>query len=246
MEKLTVAKYLIKRLADLGITDVFGVPGDYNFRVVDAVETNKDVKWVGCCNELNAGYAADGYARIRGIGAVVTTFGVGELSAVNAIAGSFSESLPVIMIVGSPKSSLQKNHAIIHHTLGNGDFDFAHKIYKNITVATTLLTPENAVSEIERVLSAAVNKKKPVYISMPVDVCDQSISGEIVPFVLETSDQGALNSAVETIAKILNQSKNPVIIADAGVYRNQIKNEVEQLVKKSGYPATTMFMGKSS
>lgn len=246
MEKTTVVNYLIKRLVDLGITDIFGVPGDYNFHIVDAVEENVNTKWIGCCNELNAGYAADGYARIRGMGAVVTTFGVGELSAVNAIAGSFSESLPVIMIVGSPNTSLRKNHAIIHHTLGNGDFDFSQKIYKNITAATALLSPGNAVSEIERVLSVAVNEKKPVYISVPVDVCDQTIIEEPKPFSPKISDQNVLYLAVDKITDLLNKSVKPVIIAEAGVLRNQIKTEVEQLIKKSGYPAATMFMGKGA
>lgn len=246
MEKITVMNYLLKRLYELGVSDIFGLPGDYNFHVVSAVEAHKNIKWIGCCNELNAGYAADGYARIKGMGAVITTFGVGELSAVNAIAGCYSESVPVVMIVGSPDSSIQEEHSILHHTLGDGCFNFAHKIYKNITVATAILTPENAVSEIERVLSAAVNEKRPVYFSIAKDVCDQDIMEHPQPFIQKASDKDALNFAVAEAANMLNQSKRSVIIADAGVLRNRIKDEVEQLVKKSGYPVSTMIMGKSA
>ena len=84
--KIKVSDYLIKRLAGLGITDIFGLPGDYNFNILDSVVNNPNTNWINCTNELNAAYAADGYARIKGYGAVITTFGVGELSAINGIA----------------------------------------------------------------------------------------------------------------------------------------------------------------
>ena len=97
---MNTAEYLIKKLEELGINDFFGVPGDYNFNVLYAIENNQNTNWIGCTNELNAGYAADGYARQKGYGAVITTFGVGELSAINAISGSSAENIPVISIVG--------------------------------------------------------------------------------------------------------------------------------------------------
>lgn len=109
MSKIKTVDYVVQELVKLGITDVFGLPGDYNFNIVEAVEKNKDTNWIGCTNELNAGYAADGYARIKGYGALVTTYGVGELSAINAIAGSFAEFVPVIKIVGVPKTKDIKN-----------------------------------------------------------------------------------------------------------------------------------------
>jgi len=104
MKKIKVSDYIIQELAKLGIKNIFGVPGDYNFNLIDSVERNSAVKWIGSTNELNAGYAADGYSRLNGYGAVITTYGVGELSAINAIAGSFAESIPVVMLVGIPSS----------------------------------------------------------------------------------------------------------------------------------------------
>src|ERR1700743_2905949 len=98
----TVIQHVLGRLHDLGITDVFGVPGDYSFPVNDAICNSHDMRWIGCTNELNAAYAADGYARIRGFGAVCTTYGVGELSALNGIAGAYAEHLPLFHLVGSP------------------------------------------------------------------------------------------------------------------------------------------------
>jgi indolepyruvate decarboxylase len=246
MEKITVVNYLMKRLAELGVNDVFGVPGDYNFHIIDAIEANENLKWTGCCNELNAGYAADGYARMKGIGAIVTTFGVGELSAVNAIAGCYSESVPVIKIVGSPDSTMQKEHALLHHTLIDGNFEFSLNVYKQITAATAVLTPENAFDEIERVLETAVNTKKPVYISIAKDVCEQFAVGEPKPFVPPKSDENVLNSVADEIAGMLNKAKNPVIIADAGVSRHNLKAQVKLLIEKAGYPYAILFSGKNS
>ena len=101
---ISVSDYLISRLADLGVEEFFGLPGDYNFNIISSVENNKKTNWIGCTNELNAGYAADGYARIKGYGALITTYGVGELSAMNAIAGSMSEFVPVVKITGVPET----------------------------------------------------------------------------------------------------------------------------------------------
>lgn len=113
-----VIEHVLSRLKDIGITKIFGVPGDYAFAVEDAIVNFPGIEWVGCCNELNAAYAADGYARVNGIGAVNTTYGVGELSAICAIAGSFAESLPVFHLVGMPSVPMQAARATVHHTLG--------------------------------------------------------------------------------------------------------------------------------
>lgn len=107
--KKTVVQYLLTRLYDIGVSDIFGVAGDYSFPINDAICENNKMRWVGCCNELNAAYAADGYARIKGIAALSTTFGVGELSAINAIAGSYAEYLPIFHLVGMPSSGTQES-----------------------------------------------------------------------------------------------------------------------------------------
>ncbi len=137
----TVILHLLERLKEIGITDVFGVPGDYAFPVNDAICNDGEMHWIGCCNELNAAYAADGYARIKGVAAVCTTYGVGELSAINGVAGSYAERLPVFHIVGMPKNSIQQKHSTMHHTLGNGEFDLFHKMTQPVVCASTILTP---------------------------------------------------------------------------------------------------------
>src|SRR5215472_1433415 len=110
----TVIEYVLRRLNEIGVDDIFGVAGDYAFPVNDAIVEHPSVNWIGCCNELNAGYAADGYARMRGVGAV---------AAMSAIAGSYAENLAIFHLVGTPNLATQEARALVHHTLGNGEFD---------------------------------------------------------------------------------------------------------------------------
>src|SRR5208282_5846529 len=120
---MTVIEHVLSRLNAIGITDVFGVPGDFAFPVNDAISMDPKMRWIGCCNELYAAYAADGYARVKGVGAICTTYGVGELSALNGIAGAYAEHLPLFHLVGMPNKSTQVARALVHHTLGNGEYD---------------------------------------------------------------------------------------------------------------------------
>src|ERR1700733_11948239 len=124
----TVIGHVLSRLKNLGITKGFGVAGDFAFPIEDAIVGFPGIDWVGCCNELNASYAADGYARIHGVAAVCTTYGVGELSAINGIAGAYVEHVPVFHLVGMPKLPTQAARRLVHHTLGNGEFDFFRKM----------------------------------------------------------------------------------------------------------------------
>src|SRR5437016_11404402 len=121
MSQCTVGQYLLLRLKELGVDYVFGVPGDYNLEFLDQIEAMEGLDWVGNCNELNAAYAADGYARLNRSAALVTTFGVGELSAINGIAGAYAEQVPVISIVGTPSRAVMQNKQLVHHPLGDGE-----------------------------------------------------------------------------------------------------------------------------
>src|ERR1700749_882383 len=121
----TVIEYVLSRLRALGVTDVFGVPGDFAFPVNDAISEDPNMRWVGCCNELNAAYAADGYARIKGFAAVCTTYGVGALT---GIPGSFPEHLPVFHLLGAPTMGVQAGRAVVHPTLGNGEYNLFQRM----------------------------------------------------------------------------------------------------------------------
>lgn len=243
MKKIKTADYLVKELKKLGITDFFGLPGDYNFNILDAIVKNPETNWIGCTNELNAGYAADGYARINGYGALVTTYGVGELSAVNAIAGSFSENVPVVKIVGVPATKFIKNNTLLHHNFQNPDYFAFERVYSNVTAATAFLDFENAKEEIDRVLSIMIREQKPVYIALPVDVCGALIDDESA-IITPKSDENSLNEAVDHIFRLLNGAKSPVILADGLVERFKAQNEFTDFLKVSNYPVTTLLMGK--
>jgi pyruvate decarboxylase len=129
----TLGRHLARRLVQIGVTDVFSVPGDFNLTLLDHLIAEPELNLIGCCNELNAGYAADGYARSRGIGACVVTFTVGGLSVINAIAGAYSENLPLICIVGGPNSNDYGTNRILHHTIGISDFSQELRCFQTVT-----------------------------------------------------------------------------------------------------------------
>ncbi|GAA0991741.1 alpha-keto acid decarboxylase family protein [Subtercola frigoramans] len=175
--RVTVGAYLATRLVQLGAPHLFGLPGDFNLSLLDEMLAVDGTEWVGATNELNASYAADGYARIRrGIGAVVTTFGVGELSAINGVAGSFAEDVPVVQITGMPQTSAQMAGALLHHTLADGDFEHFVRAYDQVTAASVVVKTATAPADIDRILLTALNESKPVYIGVPADVAVATVS----------------------------------------------------------------------
>lgn len=242
--KITVADYLVKRLRNLGIKDFFGLPGDYNFNILDSIEESEGTRWINCTNELNAGYAADGYARVNGFGALVTTFGVGELSAINAIAGSYSESVPVIKIAGTPKSRMIENNVLLHHNFQKPDYYAFERAFSSVVETTAFLDKYNAKAEIDRIIEVMVKTRKPVYVAIPVDICLVEIEDD-APEIEFVSNSDNLKKAVSEIVSIVNSSKKPVILADFIVERFGLQNEFENLIEKTKFPFATMLMGKS-
>ena len=239
---MNTADYIIKNLEELGINEIFGVPGDYNFNILDSIQNNENIKWIGCTNELNAGYASDGYARIRGYGALVTTYGVGELSAINAIAGSYAENIPIVHIVGLPSSKNIENKALIHHNTQDTDYKAFLKAYENITAAAAFITRDNAKLEIDRIFKALVKERKPVYIALPSDIAKMEISDRYTDFNW-TSDRDALEKVVQKIADKINDSEKPIIIADCLIKRFDAKIEFKEFISKSQIPVTNFVMG---
>ncbi len=242
----TVIQYLLNRLKELGIKDIFGVPGDFAFPINDAVCDDKELRWIGCCNELNAAYAADGYARIKGMSALSTTFGVGELSTLCGIAGSYAEHNIVFHIVGMPKMQVQEKHAIVHHTLGNGEFDQFMTMATPVVCAKTMLTPENCVNEVERVIAAALEYHRPVYIAIPHDYVHENISPSMAPeIVLAKSDPEVLEEVVSVIVNKLSNAKKVCIVPGILVERFGLKELTTAIVNVSGLPYVTMASDKS-
>ena len=243
--KIKVADYLVKKLKFLGIKNVFGLPGDYNFNILDAIIKDDEINWTNCTNELNASYAADGYSRINGYGAVVTTYGVGELSAINGIAGSMAENVPVIHIAGVPKTSFIKKDVTVHHNFSNPNYFVFENAFKNVVKTTAYLDFDNAKSEIDRVIDVFVNEKMPVYIAIPVDVCEFLIEDDGFDKInYKKSDEQTLNIVADEIISIIEKSKKPVIFFDYLCKRYKLQTEILEFINKTNMKFGTFLMAK--
>src|SRR5277367_1876312 len=242
---LTVIEHVLSRLHDIGIRDVFGVPGDYAFPVNDAICNDPDIRWVGCSNELNAAYAADGYARIKGVAALCTTYGVGELSALNGIAGAFAEHLPVFHLVGMPNMAAQAGRAAMHHTLGNGEYNLFQHMADPVVCASAVLTPQNAVYETERLIAAALYHRRPVYMAFPADLAAVPVIGSAPRVPPAASDPDSLAAAVEAIAAALEKARTACVLPGILTKRAGLTEQLQTLMDRTQLPFATMFMDKS-
>src|SRR5438874_6079226 len=165
----TVADYIVGRLAREGITDCFGVAGDFAFKLNDAVARSETIQWIGCSNELDAAYADDGYARMRGWSMLMTTYAVGELSARNGVMGARAERSCVFHLVGMPTMRNQRVRKTIHHTLGDGEFQNFANISAQAACVSAVITPDNCAHEMERLIATARAESRPAYIFVASD-----------------------------------------------------------------------------
>lgn len=241
----TVIEYVLSRLKDVGISHVFGVPGDFSFPINDAICLDPQMRWIGCCNELNAAYAADGYARVKGVGAVCTTYGVGELSALAGVAGAYAEYLPVFHLVGMPKKSTQVARALVHHTLGNGEYDLFHRMSQPVVCASAILTPQNVAFETERLIAEALYHRRPVYMAFPADFAGQPSSSGACPIPVPHSDLCTLTEVTEAIVARLKTARTACVLPGILVAREKLQRQMKAFIEESGLPFATMFMGKT-
>ncbi|EAX8474881.1 alpha-keto acid decarboxylase family protein [Salmonella enterica] len=242
----TVADYLLDRLAGCGIGHLFGVPGDYNLQFLDHVIDHPTLRWVGCANELNAAYAADGYARMSGAGALLTTFGVGELSAINGIAGSYAEYVPVLHIVGAPCSAAQQRGELMHHTLGDGDFRHFYRMSQAISAASAILDEQNACFEIDRVLSEMLAARRPGYIMLPADVAKKTAIPPTEALALPVHEaQSGVETAFRYHARqCLMNSRRIALLADFLAGRFGLRPLLQRWMAETPIAHATLLMGK--
>ncbi|EAY2229976.1 alpha-keto acid decarboxylase family protein [Salmonella enterica] len=242
----TVADYLLDRLAGCGIGHLFGVPGDYNLQFLDHVIGHPTLRWVGCANELNAAYAADGYARMSGAGALLTTFGVGELSAINGIAGSYAEYVPVLHIVGAPCSAAQQRGELMHHTLGDGDFRHFYRMSQAISAASAILDEQNACFEIDRVLGEMLAARRPGYIMLPADVAKKTAIPPTEALALPVHEaQSGVETAFRYHARqCLMNSRRIALLADFLAGRFGLRPLLQRWMAETPIAHATLLMGK--
>ncbi|KAG6629058.1 hypothetical protein CIPAW_14G057300 [Carya illinoinensis] len=246
----TLGRHLAHRLVQIGVDNVFSVPRDFNLTLLDHLLAEPGLNNVGCCNELNAGYAADGYARARGVGACVVTFTVGGLSVLNAIAGAYSENLPVICIVGGPNSNDFGTNRILHHTIGSPDFSQELQCFKPVTCFQAVVTDlEGAHELIDGAISTALKESKPVYISISCNlpgIPHPTFSGEPTPFALSPrlSNKMGLEAAVKATAAFLNKAVKPVMVGGPKLRVAKACEAFVELADACGYAFSVMPSAK--
>ncbi|MEA2626390.1 MAG: hypothetical protein QOD06_2435 [Candidatus Binatota bacterium] len=240
----TIGDYLLDRLYEAGVEHVFGVPGDYVLGFYDQMVRSR-IRHVGTTREDTAAFAADGYARCRGLGALAVTYGVGALNVVNAIAGAHAESSPVVVISGAPGVREQREDPLIHHRFG--PFTFQREIFDRITCATAVLDdPLIAFRQIDRAIAAARHQRRPVYLELPRDVT--RLAGYPMPadpVLVASSDPAALDEAVAETLDLLERAASPVVLAGVEVHRSALQDALVQLVDKARLPIAATLTGKS-
>lgn len=241
---LSIGQYLLQRLHEAGVRHVFGVPGDYILGFYDLL-VQGPLRHIGTTREDTAAFAADGYARCQGIGALAVTYGVGALNTVNAVAGAHAEASPVVVISGAPGVQEQRDDPLLHHRFG--PFTLQREIFERITCAAVVLDdPVIAFRQIDRALAAARHFCKPVYIELPRDLV--RVAGYPMPAqTLEpfSSDTAALEEAVAETLELLVRAEAPVLVAGIELHRRGLQVAMLEFVQRSGLPVAATLTGKS-
>src|SRR5213080_4514950 len=221
----SIGQYLIDRLYEHGVRHVFGIPGDYVLGFYDQLLRSK-LQIVNTCDEQGAGFAADAYARVRGLGVVCVTYCVGGLKVANTTAGAFAEKSPVVIISGSPGMKEREKNPLLHHKVR--EFDTQEKVFEQLTIASTVLSdPQTAFQEIDRVLHAALRFKRPVYIELPRDMISvPGIPHHRTANFHEDSDPRTLKAALTEAIEMVNAADKPVLLADVEVHRFGLQDVV--------------------
>jgi len=242
--ELSIGQYLLQRLQDYGIDHVFGIPGDYVLSFYSMMEKSP-VEAVGCTREDCAGFAADAYARVKGMGAVCVTYCVGGLSVCNSIAGAFAEKSPVIVISGSPGMSERHNNPLLHHKVR--EFRTQMEVFEKLCIAGSELNdPLIAFREIDRVLDAASRFKRPGYLELPRDMVTV-VPQTSPPFTTidPTSDPQAVRESSDEAAEMIAKAKKPVILAGVEVHRFGLQDDLLAFAEKTNIPIASTLLGKS-
>lgn len=240
----SIGDYLVRRIGEEGVGHAFGVPGDYCLSLFALLEKSP-IQVINACDEQGAGFAADAYARINGLGLVVLTYCVGGLKAANAIAQAYAERSPVILVSGAPGAREQRRNPLLHHRVR--DFDTQFKVFSELTVGATVLDdPATAASEIERMIALARRHSRPVYIEAPRDMVHAPIAPAAPrPLPAEESDAEALAQAVAEAIEKISQARQPVILAGEELHRFRLQAHLASLVDRTGLPVAATIMGKS-
>lgn len=246
--KQTIGNFLLRRLEEAGIRHLFGVPGDYNLELLQQLEDRGRPAWVGNCNELNASYATDAYARVNGIGAFSVTHGVGALSAINGVGGAYCEHVPVICIAGSLPLRAVERGDLMHHTMCDHEKGDLLRVFSEVTAAQARLYPDNAAAEIDRLILTAWRRKRPVYMELPSDISFLEIDVPDAPLELKMapSDQGSLEACSSMILQRLRDAKRRAFLLDLDAIRFGVSTQIMELAERFEMAIATLNCAKGA
>lgn len=247
--KITIGDYILKRLKELNIKHIIGEPGDFNLEFLEQISDDDEIEFVGMSNELNAAFAADGYANENGISALMTTYSVGDLNALGGIAGSVAEHRPIIIISGTPPLFAMRERKMTHHTLADGDYENVRRAMNEFVDDSVLITHENARYEIDRLIGRAVTYSKSVNIELPSNIAylDIEIEDDLKPIEKKKtkSDEERLKAAAKKIAQRFENAKNPVVLIDEAVDRYDVADKVLELIERAQVPFAALATAKA-
>ena len=241
----TIGSAVIERLHQLGVRHIFGIPGDYVLSLYQLIEASP-IQHVGTTREDSAGFAADAYARINGIGAVCVTYCVGGLNTVNAIACAYAERSPVVLLTGSPGLSERVRTPYMHHMVR--DFSTQREVFERITVAAISLDdPATAEREMDRAFAALLRYRRPIYLEIPRDLVHTPLANPLRPLCLDDqpSDTAAMGEAIGEVRAMLANAKRPAILAGAEIGRFGLQDDLSRLVEHLNVPIASTLLGKS-
>lgn len=244
-QRSTIGSAVIDRLHQLGVRHIFGIPGDYVLSLYQLIERSP-IQHVGTTREDCAGFAADAYARINGIGAVCVTYCVGGLNTVNAIACAYAERSPVVLLTGSPGLSERIRMPYMHHMVR--EFSTQRDVFERMTVAAVSLDdPITAEREMDRAFAALLRYRRPIYIEIPRDLVHTPLAAPLRPLCLDddASDGAALEEAIGEVRTMLASAKRPAILAGAEIGRFGLQDHLTRLVERLNVPIASTLLGKS-
>ncbi|MDB5240415.1 MAG: thiamine pyrophosphate family protein, partial [Spirosoma sp.] len=249
-KEYTVGQYLVDRLYEIGLAHLFSIAGDYTLEWVDHYVEPSEIQVIQEVNELNAGYAADGYARLKGIGALCVTYSAGALSAVNPIAGAYVERVPVVLINGAPsiKRTLRFEQTGFspHHFISGRQTNL--QVFEYITVASVRVdNPDLAPMLIDYALTQCITEKRPVYIELLEDMVDLRCAfpqGKLKPARV-MSDKDGLDESILEIKRKLLEAANPLIWVGVEIDRRGLQEKVESLIEQLKIPFVTELLSKA-
>ena len=248
---VSVGHYLFRRIRELGVEHIFGVPGDFNLRLSDEIYRVAGLNWLGTCNELNAAYAADGYTRIKDSpGVLITTYAGGELSAMNGVAGAYAEHAGMIHIVGMTLRTIQNNRVMVHHTM-EPNMDHSAYIRMAAPIRKTyacLMEDSTMAEEIDRVVTEWAKSRLPVYIYVPTDVVEVQLDALRLKQPLDTSvrneDVNTEASAVKMILQAIKFSQKPALLIDVLITRHGGQGLARKLAELTHFSSYTTSLSK--